>query len=273
MSTEAIRDVLRDGSFAQGHQGRDRTIAIARREVEAPGSRHQPSGSGLRRALIALVSAGLLIVLAFTPPGEAASGWLGRLVGIGDVGGPPTIQPRSGGNPLHPPLVIANGHTPDGNRYEVVEYTTDTHDVCFALSFPNTNTRLAGGECYNGEAATGGLTNGFGVTLPNAHETPRTVWAQGVVSRDTTRVRVRYTTSDGRTGAASVRVAFATPDIRRRIGTDQRAGLFVVFVPPSADPRNGGRVKLSAYARNGSRIGEPIVLLPAPNGGVQVQGK
>src|SRR5688572_19429789 len=69
--------------------------------------------------LAALVGFGLL-----TTPGRDAAAWVGGLVRIGEVGGPPTEKKHGLEDPDSPlaPVVIDNGRAPDGTRYEWVAY-------------------------------------------------------------------------------------------------------------------------------------------------------
>lgn len=63
-----------------------------------------------------------MIVVLLTPPGRAASLWVGALVGIGDVGGPPTQEKRGGFMLADTAVVIDDREAPDGSRNEWVAY-------------------------------------------------------------------------------------------------------------------------------------------------------
>src|SRR4051812_24874229 len=86
-------------------------------EVTEPG---QARGMRRRRRTWAVaLTAGLLIALAFTPPGRAVTAQLGELVGIGEE---PTVDrdnPEASVVATGRQVVIATGTTPSGERYEM----------------------------------------------------------------------------------------------------------------------------------------------------------
>lgn len=119
MTNERVEKLLRELTVPGGEEARERTVRAARAQV-ATGERPRRQRAARRRLLIAVAGSVLLVAALLTPPGRTASGWVGELVGVGDVGGSPTNEKRGfeGGNPI----VINNGTAPDGSRYEWVAY-------------------------------------------------------------------------------------------------------------------------------------------------------
>jgi hypothetical protein len=98
MSPDALRERLREIPAPQAVQARERAVAEARAEIEARVQAERPARTGWvrERPLLGLAAAVLLVlVVLLTPPGRAASAWVGDLVGIGDVGGPPSQKSRA----------------------------------------------------------------------------------------------------------------------------------------------------------------------------------
>jgi len=106
-----------------------RVVAAIGREFErviesepSRGGRPFLRARALRLALVCLVA--LLGFCLATAPGKEVAAWVGKLVGIGDVGGAPT-QGQHGfedHSSAKGPVVIDNGRAPDGARYEWVAY-------------------------------------------------------------------------------------------------------------------------------------------------------
>lgn len=68
----------------------------------------------LLRPLLGLMGVLAIAAAIATPPGRAASAWVGGLVGIGEVGGPPTRHDDTSHGKRSKPFVIATGRAPDG---------------------------------------------------------------------------------------------------------------------------------------------------------------
>src|ERR671910_640933 len=88
---------------------------------------------------------------------RAARAWVGELVGIGDVGGPPTQEKHGGFMLADTAVVIDNGEAPDGSRYEWVAYRchiraedgvgTDFKGIGVSLEWPGVRRHEGGGSC------------------------------------------------------------------------------------------------------------------------------
>jgi hypothetical protein len=122
MSTTRLGTRLSEIEVPRAEGARDRAVAEARAEVAARAGSTPAGGERRSRALALGAAAALLaVVVLLTPPGRAASAWVGNLVGIGDVGGKPT-QPRRTFDKKGTAVVVDNGTAPDGSRYEWVAY-------------------------------------------------------------------------------------------------------------------------------------------------------
>ena len=105
-----------------------RVVAALGREFERVAERdrgrRRPRALPRLRRLAVVTAVALLALTALTAPGKDAAAWMGRLVGIGEVGGSPT-QKRHGfedKGARAAPVVIDNGLAPDGTRYEWVAF-------------------------------------------------------------------------------------------------------------------------------------------------------
>jgi hypothetical protein len=121
MSKDRLGTRLSEIEVPPAPDARDRAVAEARAEVAARAESAPAGGEWRGRALTLGAAALLAVVILLTPPGRAASAWVGNLVGIGDVGGKPT-QPRRTFDKEGTAVVVDNGTAPDGSRYEWVAY-------------------------------------------------------------------------------------------------------------------------------------------------------
>jgi hypothetical protein len=121
MSEDRPGKRLRAVRIPSAADAREQAVAEARAEVASRGEPARSGRSGRHRALAYAAAALLAVVLLLTPPGRAASAWVGELVGIGEVGGEPTQRYRTFGVD-DTAVVIDNGRAPDGSRYEWVAY-------------------------------------------------------------------------------------------------------------------------------------------------------
>jgi hypothetical protein len=116
-----IEELLRDIPVGDAGDTRERTVAAGRAEIEARGAPARAPRRPRRRALSIALAAALVGAGLLTAPGRAATGWVGELVGVGDVGGSPT-QKHRGFEGKGAAVVVNNGFAPDGSRYEWVVY-------------------------------------------------------------------------------------------------------------------------------------------------------
>ena len=112
---------LRELPVPDSRAGLAQSVAEARAEIAARPEPPSRERAWPRRALALAAVALALVVALLSPPGRAASAWVGELVGIGDVGGRPTLEPGRFRTP-GTGVVVADGSAPDGSRYEWVAY-------------------------------------------------------------------------------------------------------------------------------------------------------
>ena len=92
MTPDRLKDLLSEIPTPPAVQAREQAVTEARAEVAQRGTGATPSRDWRPRMLSIAAALLLVIVVLLTPPGRAASAWVGDLVGIGDVGGPPTQE-------------------------------------------------------------------------------------------------------------------------------------------------------------------------------------
>lgn len=146
-----------------------------------------------------LASVGLLTALSFTPPGRAATAWVGGIVGIGEVGGPPSIESRLGDTTPPPNQVVLATGAVAGNHYEVSTFDDPARGTCFALLFPAIPPPDGTARCASDGQFQNGL-NGFCIAAndgcgPSIYDPSDDTWttpALGIVSPNVAKVRVAY---------------------------------------------------------------------------------
>jgi hypothetical protein len=240
-----------------------------------------------RRALSLVFAAGLLATSLMTPPGRAASGAVGEWLGLGEPGGPPTVDDdRTRGGLHNEPLrsvVLAAGRAPDGVRYEFVLER-------LGEPAPSDPAALDSGLCLNVEwpdARVGRISPQFGcypavppATVDKAvvkfggamFEPTRTAHVQisGLARSDVGDVRILYKDEHGEKLDAPVDFASVTDAVRERAGADSSFGLFIGFLPqawlgygarydpracpPKENPIDHEAIDVIAYDRNGDVI-------------------
>jgi hypothetical protein len=246
-----------------------------------------------RRRVLTLCAAGLVAVSLLTPPGRAASGLVGEWLGIGEPGGPPTIEgPRQRGalqkEPIRP-TVLAAGRAPDGVRFEFVlesfaepaksDPPAEDFRYCLNLEWP--------------DAGTGGINPQYGINPQFGcyRAFPPAVLERAVVKRgglifdpsltthvqiaglarsDVSDVRILYKDEHGAKRDARVDFASVTGALRERAGADGPVGVFIGFLPSAwlgyganYDPRScppeehaydADAIEVIAYDRQGQAI-------------------
>jgi hypothetical protein len=267
MSPDRIEDLLREIPVSDSSVARERAVAAARARIEAgpasARSSHRPHRWALSIACATVLLAGALL----TPPGRAASGWVGELVGIGDVGGRPTQENRSF-EEVGKAVVINNGTAPDGSRYEWVAYPckVDLRDEGlptrfegFGMSFewPGVKGQEGGGSCEEG----GGLDSerafaAFGVHIvPSQFKGVREpdLVVSGATGPRVHSVRVFYTDAGG--ARHELEVDFERMGSKLRDVVTPGAALggsYVAFVPGEWAARDEVESRLDLRALQGT---------------------
>jgi hypothetical protein len=250
MSKDRLAERLREVTVPSAAGARERAVAEARAELGSATlsaqARERLPGAGFRRALALAAAALLAVVFLLTPPGRAASAWVGELVGIGDVGGEPTQPGRTFGKP-GTAVVIDIGTAPDGSRYEWVAYTCevdlrdegeDTHFTGIGLSFewPGVNGHEGGGICEELQGrprARDQAIGSHGVHLVPSQtkgvERPDLV-ISGSTGPGVHDVKVLYVEPDGTQHELPVDFARVEGELRELAHRPEPIGIFVAFL-------------------------------------------
>jgi hypothetical protein len=259
VSPDRVAELLRDAPVPASAPARERAVATARAEIAARGTATHPPRTSRRRrrALTIVCAAGLLAAALLTPPGRAASGWIGERLGIGEPGGPPTIKDRATQEKIEKSIVFAAGRAPDGGRYEVVldrfarpskhAPPGETFNNCLDIEWPDVRREGRSGFCgpvfppaASSEAPIGRYIGGPR-TLERA---TKYLELDGFTRSDVARVEVRFRDKAGATRDAPVNFIRVRGKLRTRLGADRPFGFYVAFLPPSfprytgALPRN-----------------------------------
>jgi hypothetical protein len=266
MTPDRLEKMLRELPAPPATEARERAVADARAEVagrEAPARRARPAA---RRVLAIALAAAVLGGALFTPPGREASGWVGELVGIGEVGGSPTLTER-GFADTSGEIVIENGRAPDGTRYEWVVYEckVDMRDeglgegfegVGTSLDWPDATGDEGGGSCgENDRTPTDHTFNDIGLRIvPSQFKgvTEPDLYMAGSTGTSVHRVRVIYRDTHGDVHDLPVDFARVGDDLRERVGDSAPGGTFVAFVPGEWAARDDLVARLDLRALTGT---------------------
>jgi hypothetical protein len=255
-----LGDQLMTAPIPASTAGKTRAMALARAAViEAPPQFSAETKANWPGGRVRLALAVILVaLLVATPPGRAAVSWAADLVGIGDVGGSPSVEQTFPNAPAAgDQVVIGNGTAPDGTRYEMAAYESKNHGTCLAFEFPDLGTQRTSGVCLDGQASRG--FNSSNATFPNAESPqPDTGWVDGSLSNDVTRVLVRSTVRGGEPVESEAQIASLEGELQDQIGATQVLKFFVAFLPhdlSQADLDSGeSEAEIIAYDENGQEI-------------------
>lgn len=250
MTPDRLKERLGEIATPHAVQAREQAVAEARAEIAAREQRSESAPSGRPRMLSLAAVALLAIVVLLTPPGRAASAWVGDLVGIGDVGGPPTEEKQGGFVKPSTAVVIDNGVAPDGTRYEWVAYQCREGDQTFgpkfegigvSLDWPGVNDE-GGGFCEELEGRPRSpVFSSHGVhVLPSQMEgvaEPDLV-ISGSTGPDVHDIRVIYRDGEGRERELPVDFARVEGKLREVASRPEALGTFVAFLPGAVAARD-----------------------------------
>lgn len=257
---DSLREALWSSDSPPGSEiARERVIGCATQELGAP----DPIGRGRPGRRILAVAAGVLILLAATPQGRDAVSWAADLVGIGEVGGPPTSDTRPAEvPPASDQVVIASGKAPDGTPYEIVAYRTDIvagesdpGTTCIFIDFPTTS-GPSGGSC--GDETLEGKSSLYvhQISAASKGERPANPFVAGYTSLDVTEVSVERA-NDGKPAIAA-QLATLEGELQAKIGGDLAVGFFIAFLPTDfriQELQSGQEsLEVSAYDASGRLI-------------------
>ena len=265
MTPDRLKDLLSEIPTPPAVQAREQAVAearaeVAQREPGAPPREWRPRLLSLAAALL------LVIVVLLTPPGRAASAWVGDLVGIGEVGGPPT-QPKQGRfADAGTAVVINNGVAPDGSRYEWVAYRcsvgpedapgSEFKGIGASLNWPGVKEDEGGGSCeeLQGRPRDRAFSQHGVHVLPSQMKDvaePDLV-ISGVVGPNVHRVSVIYTDGEGEKNELPVDFARAEGKLRELASQPEPLGTFVAFLPGDTAARDEVASRLDLRAQYGT---------------------
>jgi hypothetical protein len=292
MTPDRLERMLSELPAPDATEAREQTVAAARAEVAGREVVARPPRAAGRRALVIALATAVLVAALFTPPGREASGWVGQLVGIGEVGGSPTLDDH-GFEETSRGVVIANGEAPDGSRYEWVVYdckvdltdeglATRFEGFGMALEWPEVKGREGGGGCEEAEGAPVRDPDIGGTHVQVAPSQFRGVANPDLSISGTTgtrvhRVRVVYTDTSGDEHDLDVDFERVPTALRERVGRNTPAGTFIAFVPGEWAARDDvparldlramvgtGRLELSDFAKREREKAREAMLKCAP---------
>jgi hypothetical protein len=278
MSADKLKDRLADIPVPQSGTARERAVAEARAEVARVEAERAASGAGSRRTRRGLpplrqplagvaATALLVLVVLLTPPGRAASAWVGDLVGIGDVGGAPSAPKQGGFIKGGTAVVVDNGTAPDGSRYEWVAFQckadlrdegldTNFEGIGLALQWPGVRDHEGGGSCESledrprpGAFVTHGVhivpSQFKGVAEPD-------LVISGATGPDVDRVRVIYRDGDGDPRDLPLDFARVEGKLQQLASRPERMSTFVAFLPGEVAARDEVESRLDIRALHGT---------------------
>ncbi len=266
MSPDRLKERLSEIPTPPAAQAREQAVAEARAEIAQRATGAVPAREWRPRLLSIAAAVLLVIVVLLTPPGRAASAWVGELVGIGDVGGPPTQDTRGRFEKPSTAVVIDNGVAPDGSRYEWVAYGcrvgadenmgSEFEGIGISLDWPAVKGHEGGGVCEELEGRpTGRAFSQHGVhVLPSQMrgvDEPDLV-ISGVTGPDVHRVAVIYTDGEGRERELPVDFARVEGKLREVASRPEALGTFVAFLPGETAARDEVESRLDLRALYGT---------------------
>jgi len=228
----------------------------------------------------------LAILLVATPPGREAISRAAKLIGIGEVGGPPTEPTEVGSfESATDHIVLATGQTADDVPFEIVAYRSDvpiqgTEDatVCANIEFPGTVDDTQG--CYSGALRFGDICCPILQINSPATAVP---YVEGQVNPRVDGVSVTYVDTSGRARTVDAVVGEITPAFAARLDVEHPIGIFIASLPDLAvedlDPGVPGpkgaaeTIELRTFGADGQELeGEAIEPLREAVTDAQVRG-
>jgi hypothetical protein len=262
-----LGDLLRRGELPVRERARELAViearSTARRSTTAASDSRRPS------FWIAAAAAACLVVLAISPPGQSAISWAAELVGIGDVGGPPTNEDRPEMvRPASDQVVIANGTAPEGTRYEIVAYRTDDpvageSDVgatCIAVDFPSLK-GPSGVACGDDMFDAGRSLYVMGASGPGPSGIPANPYTTGYVTPKIAEVTV--STGSPPSAGQAAKLVFVDDALKRQLDADESIGYFLAFLPRDFDVEGLGAgtegLEVTAYDAEGNLVDRQVI--------------
>ena len=274
--------------------GELRVIAALGREfdrvIERESARRRLLPRGGARKLGMACAVALLAFTLLTAPGREAAAWVGDVVGIGEVGGPPSqdnhgVEDRDS---PYDPVVTDNGRAPDNTRYEWVAYRckVDLRDegqpgpplrgLTVALEWPTVKGHHGEGFCEGprGRKERVPVVGGFDVDVVPSQlkgvEKPDVVVSGTVSAAAARRVRVVYRDPRGKDQDLAVDFERVTGPIREQAGRGAPRATFVAFVDGERASRDRLEECLDIRGVQTGGSGRPAKRCAEVNPGVRV---
>jgi hypothetical protein len=275
-----LGDALRQLPLPASSPAQERAVMAARGAFAPPDS-SKPWLPRSRRVRVALAGVAVAALLA-TPPGQAAVRWAADVVGVGEVGGPPTLEEDSQTTPPSgEAIVFQTGTAPGGERFEIVAYrSNDVHlpgvdpntegqlepAICVRTRFPEAPTNGGDGFCYGGAPTEDGVRLGSLSVLDQGSGAAAFATLEGEANDRTRSVEVSYRDDAGEAHQVSASVAVLGGPLGERIGVIHPTAYFVAFLPGVSDLARISSYEISAvgYDADGNQVGSDQLANSAP---------
>jgi hypothetical protein len=263
---QSLREALWSSEAPPGSErARERTVERAIEQVIAPERARRWQFGWVRPRAVALALCFAAVVIAATPQGRDAVSAAAELVGIGEVGGPPTRESEIGQFPAgSDQVVLATGTTADGARFEIVAYRsreriegTNEAAVCVNTEFPNARSDGLD-SCYAGALGFDGLCCSQVVMRDSATSVP---YIEGQVTRDVDAVSISYTDNSGEEREVQAVVGVITPEFAAALEIEHPSGLYMASLPDLAEnaptgypPGPAAPIEITAFSADGEVV-------------------
>jgi hypothetical protein len=236
--SDRLAELLHGAAVPHREGAKERAVAaIAGQSDLLADSQSSPLRLRLGLALLAVLA--LSLAGFMTPPGRAVAEWAAELVGVGEVGGPPTKPSEVGPFTVTgDQIVLATGQTADHVDYEIVAYKSDRTiegaqgtTVCVNTEFPSVRSD-GSGSCYAGALRYGGLCCSQVVLENRATSIP---YIEGQVSPEVESVSVSYTDQAGNLREVQAVIGMITPRFASALEVEHPSGLFMTSLPDLAE--------------------------------------
>lgn len=272
MRTEEIIERLQNEPLPGSDQAQERTVDLAAgRRLD-----RSPRRPKRRAAVLGLLAT---VALVLSPPGQSLAESVGELVGIGE---PASLPAEEFGDMISrgDPIVLASGEGPGGSPYEIVVGKalfperpegapggSGGEQTCLTVDLPETP-RVGTAEFCVGESdseflASGQVLDGVNYADGAGVLPPEDRYVlTALLSPEVQRVELTYANDEGETVQGPTAIGTVDDDVRQAIGSDDRVGYMVGFVPDdgldSWETREEagvlGSVKLVGFSSDGREL-------------------
>jgi hypothetical protein len=236
--------------------------------ADGVGAAHQSEvrGPQLRMGgVAAALCAGLLAFAVLTAPGQAVTAWAGERLGLGEPGGPPSLDElraswnRGTAADGQPAYIAAAGPAPHGGSYEFVTYQAKESqgpsplggEPCFELNLIQERSSTGQG-CGVFPEGTPLYSHGFGGGFGRSGE--EVVYSSGRASADVESIEMQFNGSP-----VDVELAAIPEDLLYRLKIETPFKFFIAFLPGGA---RGGSLTINARDSDGNVVARKESLVP-----------